>query len=48
MGASPQEAQRYVYEKYIKKKFVKNHHELDPFTIYKNNNYTLPNQFTPQ
>jgi len=32
---------RYVYEKYIKKKYVKNVEELDPLTVYKNNDYSF-------
>jgi hypothetical protein len=35
MGASPEEIRRYVYDKYVKKKYVKDTDEEDPLSIYK-------------
>lgn len=35
------EISRYVYQKYIKRKYVTELNQPDPLTAYKNNNYTL-------
>ena len=36
MGASPEEIRRYVFNKYVKRKYVKNPGEEDPLTMYRN------------
>ena len=33
------EVERYVYEKYIKRKYVTDLDHPDPLTVYKRNNY---------
>jgi hypothetical protein len=40
-GASLDEHNRFVVEKYIRRKFVVNKNANDPLTLYKNGSYTL-------
>ena len=46
-GSTNQEISRYVYEKYIKRKFVKDTDQPDPLTLYKQNK-TLPKPPEPK
>ncbi len=36
MGATPDDIRKYVYDKYVKKKYVENPSEDDPLRAYKN------------
>jgi hypothetical protein len=39
MGASPEEIRRYIFDKYVKKKYVKNPSEDDPLHAYKTGSF---------
>jgi hypothetical protein len=41
MGASLNEIARYVFEKYVKKKFVLDSTAVDPLTSYKKGDYQI-------
>lgn len=44
MGAKLEEHNRFISEKYVRKKFVHNKNELDPLTSYKNGTYSSNNK----
>lgn len=44
MGASPEEIRRYVFNKYVKRKYVQNPSEEDPLTMYKNGGSAVPEE----